>query len=266
MLVVGRIEAPASRRDVILVVPPSPHVPATLPEWARDPAAVAGFVVHVTPGQEKWPAVAALLAERPDLLSGAGSVWIPDTAVVCPAGTVDALFALHEELHLQVSHPALSFAGAAAHPLTRPHPGFSVRWVDHVEQTAPMFARDALRRVLPTFGAGDPAGLPHAWRVLVASGDEDAAVLDCLPVTVPGGAGPVRRHAATPAAVEHGVAVPCAPRLFGGLDPDFARLGQVESLRLSSAHVDGHRGPTGSDSDRYAAALRTDLVLATGEV
>ena len=261
MVAVRGVERPGHRRDVVVALTsPAQQAPA----WCRDPGGL-DVDVHLVRGRDKWTAVADLLRRRPELLEGTGTVWIPDADITCSPEVVQAVFTLHEELALLASHPALAPAGSASHPVTRPHPGFSVRWVDHVETTAPVFERAALRRVAPTFEGGTSPGLPHAWRVLLGAADR-LAVLDCLVVTAGTPRGPAVLHAGTAVAVEHGAAVPCAPRLRGGLDLEFSRLTHRAALELSLLHLAGQPVLERSDTDRYVAGLRTDLALATTEV
>ncbi|NAZ81459.1 hypothetical protein GTR02_06475 [Kineococcus sp. R8] len=266
MVAVRRVERAGRRRDVVVALTSPTQQP---PAWCLDATALAAEV-HLVHGPDKWVAVADLLRRRPDLAEGEGTVWIPDADVSCSAEVAAAVFALHEELGLLVSHPALAAAGWAAHPVTRPHGGFAVRLVDHVEATAPLFDRAALDRVAPTFGSGAGPGLPHAWRVLLG-GAARLAVLDCLVVTAGAPRARPAQHAATALAVEHGAAVPCAPQLRGGWDVGFSPLAHRAALELSLRHLLDPQAPQragapGSDDARYVAGLRTDLALATREV
>jgi len=258
----------ASRDVVVVCVERGGQLPA----WSREDR---GYDVVVVPGTGKWPLLARLLAEEPELADGEGSVWFPDADVDATPETVEAMFALHAELGTALSHPSLDPTGAHRSAVTLQHRGFSVRLTSLVETTAPLFSRAGLRLCVATFGSStDGAGLPQAWQSLLAGADLTSAVLDCVPVRCSGASRPrPPRHAGTALAVEHGVAVPGAPAVLGGLDAAFRPLDRAAAVRLTATHlglgprppapapaVDG-LDPDGSAAEAYASAVWVDLAL-----
>lgn len=130
-----------------------------------------------------FSALRRLLLENPNYLSDYDCFFFPDDDIATDASTISALFALHRELGLGISQPALSEDSYFSHPMMLAHPGIALRQVNFVEVMCPMFSKRALLRCLPTFDQSITSwGLDWVWQTLLPAAGERAAIIDCLPV------------------------------------------------------------------------------------
>ena len=107
-------------------------------------------------------------------------VWMPDDDVAASAGQINHLFQLSEQYRLAICQPAIG-RGDVSFEALRAHPGYLLRYSRFVEIMCPLFTREALRRVLPTFTANVSAwGIDWLWASM--HGPEDLAVIDAVAV------------------------------------------------------------------------------------
>ncbi len=132
------------------------------------------------PGQ-KWHLVHYALSERPELIDRYDAFWVPDDDLRIAGSDVDALFAVFHEHELQLAQPAVALGRHVSHPICAERPGLLLRRTRFVEIQAPIFSRDALRRLLPSFVASRSGwGLDLAWPGLLDF--EGMGIIDAYPV------------------------------------------------------------------------------------
>ena len=108
-------------------------------------------------------------------------------AIVCDdidanARIWDTLFHCCDWYGLDLAHPAV--VGHASTDITTPRDGCILRYMDALDSLAPIFARRALERVLPTFVESIPEGeLPAAWSRLLPWPEYRSAIVDTVKVT-----------------------------------------------------------------------------------
>jgi hypothetical protein len=98
----------------------------------------------------KWELVHHALAHCGDILDRYANIWCPDCDIRADTGRVNRLFELFEEYHLQMAQPAIA-KGEVTYKSLRQRPGLILRYTPFVECMCPIFTRQALDRVSPTF-------------------------------------------------------------------------------------------------------------------
>lgn len=150
--------------------------------WYGDeaPDAPGAAFVHLQKGA-KWPGLEATLRAARDLVSRYRYVWLPDDDLLCEPETVARMFAVCDELQLELAQPALTPDSYFSHAITLQHAAFQLRFTNFVEIMAPVLSVDMLARVLPTMaGNASGYGLDTLWPRLSQVGR--LAVLDDTPV------------------------------------------------------------------------------------
>ena len=146
----------------------------------------------------KWPALADLLRERPELLNDYATFWFPDDDLAASAPTIDRMFAFFKAYQLALAQPALTRDSYFTWNTLLQDPSCHLRFGGFVEVMAPIFSREALRVCLPTFGQSTSGwGLDWVWPVLLRrAGLERLAIIDATPVrhTRPPGGELYRNH------------------------------------------------------------------------
>lgn len=132
----------------------------------------------------KWPCIADLLQEQPDLLTHYDAFWFPDDDLSADTDTINRLFALFRGFGLALAQPALTPASYHGHPMLLQRPGHVLRRTGFVEVMAPLFDRPALQACLPSFARSRSGwGLDFVWPRLVGAQRREAiAILDATPV------------------------------------------------------------------------------------
>jgi hypothetical protein len=150
--------------------------------WFGDqpPAASDAVFVHLQKGA-KWPGLRATIAAHWDTISRYRYVWLPDDDLLCTPELVSRMFAVCDDLALDLAQPALTPDSYFAHVVTLQHSAFQVRFTNFVEIMAPVLSADMLVRVFPTLGeAVSGYGLDAVWPHLTQLGK--VAIIDDTPV------------------------------------------------------------------------------------
>lgn len=143
------------------------------------PAGAAAAFVHRQAGP-RWPALAAALKAHWDQVRLYRQVWLPAAGIVVDVERVSTLFAVCDDLQLDLAQPALlpDGPGPAA---TLPHPHFQVRFTDRIGAAAPVLSKALLARVLPMLSSpAEPEDIALAWSLCVRPGK--AAIVDATPL------------------------------------------------------------------------------------
>lgn len=131
----------------------------------------------------KWSCIADLLAARPELIEEYDNFWFPDDDLSVSTDTLNRMFALFEGLGLDLAQPALTPNSYFSWALLLQREGHVARYSQFVEVMAPLFTRETLRRVLPTFAESRSGwGLDWVWPTLLAPHQAKIAILDATPV------------------------------------------------------------------------------------
>ncbi|WP_369054157.1 hypothetical protein [Kineococcus terrestris] len=198
----------------------------------------------------KWRGLHRLLRENPRYLSDYDAVWFPDDDIQTDHRALNAMFALHEELGLALSQPALTLDSYYTHSAVLVNSAFTVRFTNFVEVMVPLFSRAALHRCFDTFDLSESGwGIDLVWQSVLPEGSR-CAVMDCVQVrhTRPVGGGTLYDGLEqTPAdenralAERYGVPPDHRHVTYAGLGRDFELLPDRELL---GALLEGRPEPT----------------------
>lgn len=132
----------------------------------------------------KWPCIAELLDEQPELVDAYDAIWLPDDDLAVDTATVSRMFDLFHAHGLQLAQPALTRESYFSFDTLLRHPGYLLRYMGFVEVMAPLFSRDAMRRCRATFHESRIGwGLDFIWPTLIDNPDgHRIAVIDDTPV------------------------------------------------------------------------------------
>ena len=150
--------------------------------WFGDeaPDAPGAAFVHMQKGA-KWPGLEATLATYWAQISQYRYIWLPDDDLLCVPEQVSRMFAICDELQLDLAQPALTPDSYFTHVVTLRHSEFQVRFTNFVEIMAPIFSTAMLSRVVPTLhGNISGYGLDNVWPRLSQLGR--VAIIDDTPV------------------------------------------------------------------------------------
>lgn len=146
----------------------------------------------------KWPAIADLLRERPELLDQYDVFWFPDDDLAARTEVIDRMFAFFRAYQLCLAQPALTLDSYRTWNTLLQDRRYHLRYTGFIEVMAPLFSRQALRLCAGTFGESRSGwGLDWVWPQLCAkAGLQGMAVIDATPVrhTRPVGGELYRNH------------------------------------------------------------------------
>ncbi|WP_005031789.1 DUF707 domain-containing protein [Holophaga foetida] len=133
----------------------------------------------------KFELLRHVLTEHVDLLSQYDAIWLPDDDIRTDAATIARMFQLFHRECLALAQPALSPESHISHGITRQKPRYLLRYTNFVEVMVPIFRRDVLLALLPTFGTNRSGwGLDYWWcQQVLDKGWGRIAILDSVPVT-----------------------------------------------------------------------------------
>lgn len=120
--------------------------------WFGDEApevADGAVFVHRQKGT-KWQGLEQTIAAYWDVIQRYRYIWLPDDDLLCVPEDVSRLFAVCEDLQLELAQPALSRDSYFSHITTLQHTAFQVRFTNFVEIMAPVLSASMLARVHPT--------------------------------------------------------------------------------------------------------------------
>jgi hypothetical protein len=149
-----------------------------------DPAglgmATDAVFVHRVKGA-KWPGLEQTLLAHWDQIQKYRYVWLPDDDLLCVPEDVSRMFAIADELQLELAQPALTRDSYFTHITTLQHTEYQIRFTNFVEVMAPLFSADMLARIYPTLkGQISGYGLDALWPRFSKLGK--VAIIDDTPV------------------------------------------------------------------------------------
>lgn len=98
----------------------------------------------------KWELLDHAIRERRELLARYDYIWCPDCDIRCDTSSINRLFELCERYQLQLAQPAIA-TGDVTYQFLRKRLGVVLRYTPFVEVMCPVFSREALFKVAPTF-------------------------------------------------------------------------------------------------------------------
>ncbi|REK19450.1 MAG: DUF707 domain-containing protein [Planctomycetota bacterium] len=111
----------------------------------------------------KWELIDHVVAEHRAVLDQYDYIWCPDGDICADTATVNRLFALMRQYDLQLAQPAIA-AGEISYQVLRAKPGVVLRYTPFVEVMCPVFTRQTLLDVQPTFAESRSGwGLDLLW-------------------------------------------------------------------------------------------------------
>lgn len=136
--------------------------------------------VHAVRGP-KWDGLAQTIREHWDAIQHYRYVWLPDDDLLCVPEDISRMFAIADELQLELAQPALTPDSYATHLITLQHSAFQLRFTNFVEIMAPLLSADMLARAYPTMvGQVSGYGLDSLWPRWSSIGR--MAIIDDTPV------------------------------------------------------------------------------------
>lgn len=151
------------------------------------------FAIDFRPGSRTAPPLATYFVQRPGfkfehldyvaehfsaVLNRYERIWCPDDDVALDTASINRMFSLVEQHRLQLAQPAIA-TGDVSFQSFRPRPGALLRFTPFVEVMCPVFTREALFWVRPTFLASRSGwGLDLAWPHFFKP--REVAILDCI--------------------------------------------------------------------------------------
>jgi hypothetical protein len=129
----------------------------------------------------KWPILAKIIADNPDLLSAYSAVWLPDDDLLIDTDSINRMFNLFAGLQLDLAQPALSVDSHVIYKELIVRNNSLVRYVNFVEVMAPIFSQKCLQAIKHTFSQSVSGwGLDNLWPVLLDY--KNMAVIDATPI------------------------------------------------------------------------------------
>jgi hypothetical protein len=140
----------------------------------------------------KWPELAKLIQTKRDLLLSYEACWFPDDDLLADARTISRMFDLFHEYDLWLAQPALGKGSYLTYDNLARLAGSRIRFSGFVEIMCPIFQRETLALLSPTFSFNATGwGLDFLWPYFLNYPRNRIAILDETPVvhTRPAGSG-----------------------------------------------------------------------------
>ncbi len=128
----------------------------------------------------KWELTDFVLHEFRTVVERYDYIWCPDCDIRTTTDQVNRLFDIVRRQRLQLAQPAIA-AGEITYRFLRPRPRVVLRYTPFVEVMCPVFSREALFRLQPTFGESRSGwGLDLLWPRHF--GPQEMAIIDAVGV------------------------------------------------------------------------------------
>ena len=134
----------------------------------------------------KWPAWHAHILEERDLIASYDAVWFPDDDLLIDTAGINRMFDLFMGFELALAQPALSLDSYCSHPILLHDAGHIIRFTNFIEVMGPVFSREALAILHPTFSQSRTGwGLDYLWPRLLSERGMGAriGVIDAVSMT-----------------------------------------------------------------------------------
>lgn len=140
----------------------------------------ADFICHIK--GYKLKVIYKYLEANPHFLDVYDYFFFPDDDIKMDAVTINALFDTMRQYELKIAQPALSMS-YSTWPHTLKDRYCKLRYTNFVEMMVPCFSREALLKVLFTFGENETGwGTETHWPQLLQASRKDMAIIDDVSV------------------------------------------------------------------------------------
>jgi hypothetical protein len=117
----------------------------------------------------KWPAWHAHILEESELIASYDAIWFPDDDLLIDTAGINKMFDLFMAFELALAQPTLSHDSYCSHPILLHDASHIVRFTNFVEVMGPVFSREALALLHPTFLQSRTGwGLDYLWPSLLS--------------------------------------------------------------------------------------------------
>lgn len=116
----------------------------------------------------KWPILAEHVREDASTFDAYEAIWLPDDDLLIDAKQISRMFEYFSLFGLALGQPALSHDSYYSHSVLLHDGRYLVRYTNFVEVMAPIFSRESLRVLSPTFDQSRIGwGLDYLWPYLL---------------------------------------------------------------------------------------------------
>jgi hypothetical protein len=130
-------------------------------------------------GGTKYPQLYSFIRKNFDTVQKYDAVWLPDDDISCDTVSINNLFALFHQYHLDLAQPSLSVDSYFGYSITVNKPEYVLRYTNWVEGLVPIFSREALMKCLETFSESQSGwGLCWVWPKLLGYPQDKIAIID----------------------------------------------------------------------------------------
>lgn len=134
--------------------------------------------------ETKWPRFYKVIEENKELIFQYDAIWMPDDDIRTNCATISRMFHTFMVYNLLLAQPALTRHSYYSHKVTLQEEAYLLRYTNYVEVMAPIFSREALKTLWPTFNKSISGfGLDSIWPKILGYPKDKLAVLDRVPVT-----------------------------------------------------------------------------------
>lgn len=117
----------------------------------------------------KWPVLHGHVQEEKSLIRKYDAVWFPDDDLLMDAPSISRMFDFFMAFEFCLAQPSLSHESFFSHSAVLRDPSYAVRFTNFVEVMGPVFSREALDLLHPTFDQSRTGwGLDYLWPHLIA--------------------------------------------------------------------------------------------------
>jgi hypothetical protein len=131
----------------------------------------------------KWLGLKDCLEKHPEFLERYTHIGFPDDDLACDAATWNTAFKILDGIGAALGQVSLDPRSFYSYDITLQRRWLKYRETDFVELMCPIFTRDFLRRVLPTWDANKSSwGLDMVWREIARRESLKLAIVDACAV------------------------------------------------------------------------------------
>lgn len=130
----------------------------------------------------KYPWFSDFIAKN-GRLADYDAVWLSDDDIKADTATISDMFDIFHERKLLLAQPSIARDTVFSFVHLVCQPGKLLRHVGYVEEQVPIFSREALAKLAPTFSLNKSGwGLGLSWAALLGHPTDRMAVIDATPV------------------------------------------------------------------------------------